>query len=423
MSGDRGSCAACQEDLTPDNSSRLRGGRVVHIGCPGAVSESRLSLKPAEPTSAAVPASLPAEGAPRKGRRMSIGGASSDVPVGGAGGVRDPFAAVAEGARVAACAWREASSKIAESFRSSRASEMFAKLTEINGHGPNRSVGGSPIFPGEVADRNGRAEAQAECDRVNALNGEAEPAEPDDFELPEHCSVCGRGRSKRLGLVLSSGTHRRCKPSQVSAAARETEAELKTEKAGLEEELADAQAELEACEEKIEAVAEHPDLGESARRVMDSITAPASRSSRSAAQASLLEEPPKRGYGVGPGGAIRVVDPAREPGEQIHLFPEQHGFNPFGEKRPKAIRALCDRVTEAATRELEPTVAVLGAAGNVPERRVCAACERYWTPESRVFPAYVKPSQWKMETAPDKVPSASATPAVPVGKLGARRKR
>lgn len=371
---------------------------------------------------------------------MSIGGGESAVrhPHGVVeGGVwvppgaaeRVPVAFVGPGGRAPSSGVVEVEAEFPPRRRSPEAETSFAKMTAINGHGPNRSVGGGPILPGKVADavESGRAVVEpgprAECDRVNALNDETASAEPDDFELPERCSVCGRGRSKRLGLVLSSGTHLRCKPSQVSAAARETEAELKTEKAGLEEELADAQAELEACEEKIEAVAEHPDLGESARRVMDSITAPASRSSRSAAQASLLEEPPKRGYGVGPGGAIRVVDPAREPGEQIHLFPEQHGFNPFGEKRPKAIRALCDRVTEAATRELEPTVAVLGAAGNVPGRRVCAACEKYWTPESRVFPAYVKPSQWKMETAPDKVPSASATPAVPVGKLGARRKR
>jgi len=32
---DRGACGSCDERLTPENSSRLRTGKVVHIGCPG----------------------------------------------------------------------------------------------------------------------------------------------------------------------------------------------------------------------------------------------------------------------------------------------------------------------------------------------------------------------------------------------------
>lgn len=337
---------------------------------------------------------------------------------------------------------------------------MFTKTTALAGHGPNRSVTeGGPILPGAVADRiaqdvqedrereerhhsknrskpvagqrtpdaaeeaRRKAESEArmkvpgpraEADRrglsapprplsVRDLSDalqvpdETASAEPDDFDPPEHCSVCGKPKSKRLGLVLSTGTHLRCKPAQIRAQAKEAEEELKAEKDGLAEDLAEKEAEVKHADAQIEAVTEHPEIGPSAQAVVDSVPSPESRFRRSDEQAALLKEPPPRHhFGGAPDGSVLNVSPAREPGELIHFFGLQdRGAYPFGKDRPETIVALCGQKTAAKTYDLEPTVARLDTPENVPKNANCLLCVKNWSPENRVFPAYVKPSQWQ----------------------------
>jgi hypothetical protein len=355
---------------------------------------------------------------------------------------------------------------------------MFAKMTALAGHGPNRSVTeGGPILPGAVADRiaqdaqedrereerhhsknrskpvagqrtpdaaeEARRKAEsaermkvpgprAEADRrglsapprplsVRDLSDalqvpdETASAEPDDFEPPEHCSVCGKPKSKRLGLVLSTGTHLGCKAAQVRAQVREEVAELKAEKDGLKEDLAEKEAEVAELEEGIEAVTEHPEIGDLARHLIDDLPSSESALRRRDEQAALLKEPPPRHhFGGAPDGGVLDVSPAREPGERIHLFGlQEFGKYPFGKDRPERIQALCGAETEAKTRDLEPTVAKLGGVPEDPGDRNCQACVRNWTPEKLVFPAYVKPTQWvqSMGTGgPGKLPQVSPLP-------------
>ena len=90
------------------------------------------------------------------------------------------------------------------------------------------------------------------------------------------------------------------------------------------------------------------------------------------------------------------VSPAREPGELIHFFGlQEFGAYPFGKDRPETIVALCGQKTAAKTYDLEPTVARLDTPENVPKNANCLLCVENWSPENRVFPAYVKPSQWQ----------------------------
>jgi uncharacterized Zn finger protein (UPF0148 family) len=249
---------------------------------------------------------------------------------------------------------------------------------------------------------------------------ETATAEPEDFELPEHCSVCGKPKSKRLGLVLSTGTHLRCKAAHVRAQAEEAEAELKAEKEGLAEDLAEKEAEVKHADAELEAVTEHPEIGPSAQAVVESVPSPEMALRRRDEQAALLKEPPPRHhFGGAPDGGVLDVSPPREPGELIHLFGLQdRGAYPFGKDRPPVISALCGLKTAAKTSDLEPTVARLDEPENVPERACCRDCVRNWSPETRVFPAYVKPSQQlgAMElTESDKLPRVS-----PLSRAGSR---
>lgn len=304
-----------------------------------------------------------------------------------------PFEAVAECARVAGEAWNSASAKMVTAFEG-------VKFPTI------RDLSDALQVPDETAS-----------------------AGPDDFEPPELCSVCGKPKSKRLGLVLSTGTHLRCKAAQVRAQVRaqaeEAEAELKAEKDGLAEDLAEKEAEVAELEEGIDAVIHHPEIGDLASRLIDDLPSPESALRRRDEQAAFLKEPPPRHhFGGAPDGGVLDVSPPREPGELIHFFGLQdRGAYPFGKDRPETITALCGQKTAAKTSDLEPTVARLDTPENVPKNANCLLCVRNWSPENRVFPAYVKPSQLlaAMElTESDKLPTVSV---MPVRTSGPRRKR
>ena len=457
MSGDRGACGACQADLSPENSSKLRSGKVVHVGCLGGVSESRLSLTPAEPAKAEVPVSHPADIAPiaqpRKGRRMSIGGgapvvvgvdmgATSETAVAFVAadgrllssgvvrrpkgddfevlGPRDIFAGAFGSKPVVGGGCSE---EVRQAIAADPALKAKVEATGLAAQLLPKPVAGQRTpDAAEEARRKAESEArmkvpgpQAEADRrglsdprlitrVATLGDETASAEPDDFEPPEHCSVCGKPKSKRLGLVLSTGTHLRCKAAQVRAQAKEEVEELETDKAGLKEDLAEMkedlaekEAEVKHADAQIEAVTEHPEIGPSAQAVVDSVPSPESALRRRDEQAALLKEPPPRHhFGGAPDGGVLDVSPAREPGELIHLFGLQdRGAYPFGKDRPETIVALCGQKTAAKTSDLEPTVARLDTPENVPKNANCLLCVRNWSPERRVFPAWIKPSQWQ----------------------------
>jgi hypothetical protein len=248
----------------------------------------------------------------------------------------------------------------------------------------------------------------------------------EDFELPSTCSVCHKPKSRSLGLVLSTGTHLRCKPAHVRAQAKKEAEELREEKDDLKKDLSEVEAEVEERDAQIEAVIAHPEVGPVAAAIIESTPTPAARAARDEEQLALAKVVPRCGWGGASDGSVLHVLTPREPGEEIHLFPLQDfGAYPFGKDRPATIQALCGKRTSAETRDLEPTVAVLpqptpdsdaNSDSSTSRKAVfCGVCAQKFTTGTLLFPAWVRPSQWGM--------SASPAPVFPTSAKGRRVRR
>jgi hypothetical protein len=250
----------------------------------------------------------------------------------------------------------------------------------------------------------------------------------EDFELPSTCSVCHKPKSRSLGLVLSTGTHLRCKPAHVRAQVKEEVEELRGEKDDLKKDLSEKESEVKERDAQIEAVTAHPEVGPVAAAIIESTPTPADRAARDEEQIALAKVVPRCGWGGASDGSVLHVMTPREPGEEIHLFPlQEFGKYPFGKDRPATIQALCGKRTCAETRDLEPTVAVLPQPTSTPDSDAnsdsstsrkavfCGVCAQKFTTGTLLFPAWVRPSQWGM--------SASPTPVLPPATKGRRVRR